>query len=256
VFGLHDPVPGHGGGADRIRAAGLAVDGPLAETEAACRRMVEPFLTVATLGRAHVTLKAAMTLDGRIATRTGESQWITGEAARADVHRLRDRVDAVLVGAGTALADDPRLTVRDLPGGRNPVRVLLDGKRRVKGGLRMCAETGRTIVVGGSDEPMPGAEIWRAAGQRVDLAWLTAELGRVGLHSLLVEGGGETHAGFLAAGLCDRLILYVAPLALGGPRGWLGGEGFASLAQAPRFVLDEDPIRVGDDVRLSFSARR
>ena len=256
VFGLSDPAPGHGGGAEIVRAAGLDVTGPLPETEAACRRIVEPFLTFVSLGRAHVTLKAATALDGRIATRTGESRWITGEAARADVHRLRDRSDAVLVGAGTALADDPLLTVRGVEGGRNPVRVILDGKRRVPPTLRMLAEPGRTLVVGASAAPLGSAEIWPSPTDPVDLAWLTAELGRAGIHSLLVEGGGETHASFLAAGLCDRLILYVAPLALGGPRGWLGGEGVATLAQAPRFVLDEDPVRLGDDLRLSFSARR
>jgi diaminohydroxyphosphoribosylaminopyrimidine deaminase / 5-amino-6-(5-phosphoribosylamino)uracil reductase len=257
VFGLRDPVPGHGGGAEKLRAAGLSVDGPHPGTEEACRQVIAPFLSVQERGRAFVTLKAAASLDGRIATRTGESQWITGEAARMDVHRLRDRVDAILVGAGTVLTDDPRLTTRGVGGEpHNPVRVVLDGKLRVGAGMKMLREPGRTVIVTGSDDNVEGAEMWRAPSDPVDLEWLVAELGRAGLHSVLVEGGGVTLSAFLERGLCDRLVLYLAPRVIGGPRGWIGGEGWATLAEAPGFRIDGDPIRLGEDLRVVLTPRR
>src|SRR5262249_17924298 len=149
VYGLADPFPGHGGNAE-LRAAGIEVVGPVLEE--ACRRANAPFVVWATRRRAHVTLKAAMTLDGRIATHAGESRWITGEPARRAVHRLRDAADAVLVGAGTVLHDDPALTVRGVRGGRDPVRVVLDGRLRVSPAARVFAG-GRAIVATGARAP-------------------------------------------------------------------------------------------------------
>jgi diaminohydroxyphosphoribosylaminopyrimidine deaminase/5-amino-6-(5-phosphoribosylamino)uracil reductase len=246
VYGLRDPFPGHGGGAEEVAAAGITVDGPILEDE--CRRANAPFVTVATSGRVHVTLKAAMTLDGRIATRTGESRWITGEAARASVHVLRDKVDAILVGAGTVIADDPRLTTRGVANGRDPVRVVLDGKLRTPPGAKVLPAIVATCSIG----ELPGAELIRFAGDRVDLRELCKLLAERGLSSLLVEGGAETHAAFLAAGLADRLLLHVAPAVFGGPApAWVGGPGVAAIADAPRWrLVSATPL--GDDLALEY----
>jgi diaminohydroxyphosphoribosylaminopyrimidine deaminase/5-amino-6-(5-phosphoribosylamino)uracil reductase len=258
VYGLADPVPGHGGGAARVAAAGIRVDGPILEAE--CARANAPFLTVARERRVHVTLKAAVTLDAKIATRAGESRWITGSAARADGHRWRDRLDAILVGAGTILADDPQLTVRGVRGGRDPLRVVLDGRLRTPATARVLP----ALVATSRGAPArraraleaAGAEILRLPGRdaRVDVRALARALARRGLLSLLVEGGAETHAAFLEAGLADRLLLYVAPLAVGGAdaRSWLGGAGIAKLAEAHRFRWTGPPRRLGDDLVLTL----
>lgn len=264
VIGALDPIAGHGGGAARIAAAGIAVEVGVAE--AACRDANRGFYTVARLGRPHLTLKAAMTLDGRIATAAGESRWITGPAARAEVHARRAAVDAVVVGIGTVRADDPRLTVRDAAGA-DPIRVILDSRLRTPPTAACLAPGPRTIVCGRT--PLPprrlraltaaGAEVWSLpadADGRVDLpAWARA-LAAAGVATALVEGGGELHAGLLAAGLCDELELHVAPMALGGRRGgpaWLGGREVARLAAAYRFVPREVRQTVDGDTILRFT---
>jgi diaminohydroxyphosphoribosylaminopyrimidine deaminase / 5-amino-6-(5-phosphoribosylamino)uracil reductase len=263
VYGLGDPFPGHGGGARALARAGLEVVGPVLEEEHA--RANAPFVVYATERRAHVTLKAAITLDGKIATARGDARWITGDAARADVHRRRDRADAILVGAGTILADDPLLTTRGVRGGRDPVRVVLDGKLRTPPGaaLLRSGSPAPTIIATTRDAPArraraleaAGAELWRLPGARgrVDLAALARALAERDLLALLVEGGGETHASFLAAGMCDRLLLYVAAKAVGGAGApsWLGGAGVARLADAHRFRFDGAPRRLGDDLLIA-----
>lgn len=262
VYGMADPFPGHGGGVRVIAKAGIRVDGPVLEED--CLRANEAFVCFATEGRAHVTLKAAMTLDGKIATRTGQSRWITGEVARADVHEVRNRVDAVLVGAGTVVADDPVLTTRGVPGGRDAVRIVLDGRLRMSPRARMlCSGSAAPTLIGTTrDAPRSRARALQAAGAtilylpgrdgRVNLRALLRMLPRYGVLSVLVEGGADTHAGFLRAGLCDRLRLYVAPLALGGAApGWLGGEGASSLASAWAFAFDGKPISLGPDLVLT-----
>ena len=264
VYGTRDPFPGHGGGVELLRAAGVRVDGPVLEEE--CKRINAPFITYATQGRTHVTLKVAMSLDGRIATRTGESQWITGEKSRAFAHRLRDVCDAILVGAGTARADDPLLTTRGIPGGRDPVRVVLDGRLSMSPEARMLrsGSSAPTWVATCKDAPPAriraledaGAVVMRLPGKdgHVNMRSLLTELGKRGVLSLLVEGGGETHAAFLEAGLCDRLYVVMAPMAIGGRAApsWLGGEGPARLARASRFRPVVAPRRLGDDFLFEF----
>lgn len=264
VFGLHDPFPGHGGGTTLLRRAGVTVVGPVLEAD--CRQLNAPFLTFAQKGRAHVTLKAAMSLDGRIATASGESRWISGPAARAVTHELRNVVDGILVGAGTVLADDPLLTTRDVVGGRDPVRIVLDGQLRVPPSAKMlrAASAAPTWIATARGAPAGKRRALEAAGAvvlplpaeaaRVDLLALTTLLARRGLLSILVEGGGDTHAAFLAAGLCDRLILHVAPMAIGGRNApsWLGGAGVRRLADAPRFELCGQPRLVGPDLVLEY----
>ncbi len=263
VYGLRDPFPGHGGGLETVAAAGIEIAGPVLAEE--CARAVAPFVVYATEKRAHVTLKAAITLDGKIATAAGDAKWITGDAARAHVHGLRDRCDAVLVGAGTVIADDPVLTTRGVRGGRDAVRVIVDGKLRVSPGAAIfrSGSPAPTIVATTRDAPAraaraleaAGAEVWRlpGGGGRVRLRALARKLAERELLSLLVEGGADTHAGFMAEGLCDRLLLYVAPLAVGGARApsWLGGEGIARLAKAHRFRFEGPPRRLGDDLLIA-----
>jgi diaminohydroxyphosphoribosylaminopyrimidine deaminase/5-amino-6-(5-phosphoribosylamino)uracil reductase len=267
VYGLADPFPGHGGGAARVAAAGIEVTGPVLPE--ACAAVNAPFLTFARAGRAHATLKAAMTLDGKIATRAGESRWITGPEARADAHRWRDRLDAILVGAGTVLADDPLLTVRGVAGGRDPVRVILDGRLRVPAKARLfhSGSPARTLVATTRDAPARralalervGAQVLRLPGKDGKLRpeALLRALAKAGLLSVLVEGGAETHAAFLAAGMCDRLLLYVAPRAVGGQAapGWLGGDGVAKLARAHAFRFAGPPHPLGDDLLLTLAPK-
>lgn len=266
VIGLEDPVPGHGGGIELLRRARISVTvGVLRD---ACARANRPFLTWATQHRPAFTLKAAITLDGKIATVTGHSKWITGPRARADVMRLRDTHDAVLVGIGTVLADDPQLTAR-VRGGRDPHRVVLDSQLRTPVGARLLPRRGtrrggpRVIIVAGPRAPAArervlvaaGAEVWRIplhVSGRLDLRHLGTELAKAGLTSVLVEGGGEVHASLLEHQLADQLVLYIAPKIVGGPaRSWVGGPGVPSMDAAIPFVFDPDPVFLDADLRLT-----
>jgi len=264
VIGALDPIPGHGGGARRIARAKITVTtGVLAEV---CRAHNRGFFTWGERGRPWFTLKAATTLDGRIATAGGESRWITGPAARAEVHALRAAHDAVLVGIGTVRADDPRLTVRDAPG-RDPIRVIVDSRLRTPATAACLAPGARTIVAGRA--PLApgrvraltaaGAEVWSlpaSADGHVDLGALAGALAAAGVTSVLVEGGGAIHAGLIAAGLCDELVLHVAPIALGGRRGgpaWLGGAEVARLADAHRFRPIASRVTADGDTLLTFA---
>jgi len=266
VIGMPDPFPGHGGGVTLLRRAGIAVTtGVLRE---ACERHNVGWLTLAREGRPAFTLKAAVTLDGKIATVTGQSKWITGEAARADVMRLRDQHDAVLVGIGTVLADDPWLTAR-LPRARDPVRIVVDSKLRTPPAAHLLPKRRgpRTIIACGEDAPArherpllaKGAEVWRLPTHRngrVDLWPLARRLGEAGFTSVLVEGGGEIHEAFLRLRYADELVIYVAPKVVGGPaKSWVGGQGLASLQSAYRFELDPDVEKLGDDLRLTARQR-
>jgi diaminohydroxyphosphoribosylaminopyrimidine deaminase / 5-amino-6-(5-phosphoribosylamino)uracil reductase len=273
VAALPDPDPRvDGAGLDRLRAAGIQVTVGVGADAAAEQNAA--YLTHRRVGRPRVTLKAAASLDGKVAAPDGSSQWITGPAARADAHRLRAEADAVCVGAGTALADDPRLTVR-LPGydGRQPLRVLVDAAGRVGPGGHLFDGEAPTLVATTSAAPPAAVDAWRAAGAevlecaeakgmvggalgappvgRVDLGDLAFALGERGVLELLVEGGPRLQASLWAAGLADRLIWYLAPLAIGGDKapGLLGGDGAATLADARRLRL-ASVDRLGDDLRL------
>ena len=277
-----------GAGLDRLRAAGVEVSLGVG-TEAAAEQNAA-YLTHRRLGRPRVTLKAAASLDGKVAARDGTSQWITGPAARADAHRLRGEADAVMVGAGTALADNPRLTVR-LPGwaGRQPLRVLVDATGRVGTGGRLFDDEAPTLVATTPAAPAPAVEAWKAAGaevlicatasvgggsgrrgpgnpggvprtvgalgappvDRLDLPDLARALGERGVLELMVEGGPRLQASLWAEGLADRLVWYLAPLAIGGQAapGLLGGDGAATLAAVRRLRL-ASAERLGEDLRL------
>jgi diaminohydroxyphosphoribosylaminopyrimidine deaminase/5-amino-6-(5-phosphoribosylamino)uracil reductase len=263
VIGSEDPIPDHGGGIELLRRARIQVAvGVLRED---CDRANRPFLTWAQFRRPAFTLKAAITLDGKIATVAGRSKWITGPAARDDVMRLRDTHDAVMVGIGTVLADDPWLTARR-QGARNPLRIVVDSKLRTPPASHVVPgrHGSRTIIACAADAPKAReaalvarrAEVWRLPTHRngrIQLHELARQLGAAGVTSVLVEGGGEIHAYMLEHRLADELCIYVAPKVVGGPaKSWVGGKGLASLTSAYRFLPDGEPTRLDGDLRLRF----
>ncbi len=266
VVGMLDPIRGHGGGAAWLARRGIAVERAVLEEE--CRELNRAWLTWARRGRPWLTLKAAATLDGKVATWRGESQWITGEAARREGHRLRDTHDACMVGVGTVLADDPRLTVRGVRGGRDPVRVVVDSRLRTPPVAKVLGR-GRVIVAATRAAPRArearlvaaGAEVWRLPGRgAVDLAALAARLAASGITSVLVEGGPTLCGALLDGGLVDEVRLFLAPLVLGGSGrksglAWIGGRGSDRLAQATRLVPLGPPRRFGPDLLLTLRPR-
>jgi diaminohydroxyphosphoribosylaminopyrimidine deaminase/5-amino-6-(5-phosphoribosylamino)uracil reductase len=251
-----------GRGYARLRAAGIEVIDGLARAEA--ERDLAPYLHHRRTGRAFVVAKLAMSLDGRIAAADGSSQWITSEAARANAHELRADSQAIIVGAGTALADNPALTVRDVsnPPAHPPLRVLLDAKGRVPAVGPLFDDVAPTLVVT-TDHAAPGAvDAWRAAGAKVepvpasaegvDLEAVLALLGREHVLQALVEGGATLHGALLRADLVDRVVAYVAPVLLG-TRGAPGFtfDGPATIGDAERFTL-LGTHQLGPDVRLDY----
>lgn len=269
VAAVEDPDPRvAGAGLARLRQAGLAVESGLCGPDAA--ELNAGFFQRVRLGRPLVTLKLAASLDGRIATATGESRWITGEAARERAHLLRAEHDAVLVGTGTLLADDPQLTCR-LPGleHRSPVRVVIDRQLRIPAGARLLAGARQVpiwVVTLRSAEPArqaalrdAGVEVIAAdpdASGQIDLAAMLGRLGERGLTRLLVEGGGRLAAALLRADLVDRLVWIGAPMLIGGdgiPA--IAALGIAALAGAPRFEHIATEI-LGGDVLSRFRVRR
>ena len=262
VIALTDPNPRVvGGGADLLRAAGITVE--IGAEAAAAERQNRAWLTAMRRGRPHVTLKAAATLDGKLADPHGTSKWITGEPARERAHRMRAEADAIVVGVTTALRDDPALTVRlPQPWPREPYRVVLDTGARLEPAARLIAAAtpARALIAVGEAAPPPRVAALEAAGARVlrcptrdgriDTAGLLERLFALEVRAVLVEGGGETHAAFVDAGLVDRVALFLAPLLLGGREatGVIGGAGRdlkAALRLAPLTVTT-----VGDDLLI------
>ena len=258
--GSSDPNPlVNGKGLARLRAAGVQVVPDVLREE--CDDLNAQWFRYIRDRRPYVTLKAAVTLDGRIATRTGDSRWVTGEEARRWVHRLRDRVDAVLVGSGTARADDPRLTTR-LPGGRgrDPLRVVLDTDLSLPAGLKLfhARSAARTLVAHASARSRrlgKGVELLRCRRGEggVDLADLLAKLAARGVTHLLVEGGARVHARFLEEELVDRVAIFVAPKLVGADGvPLLAGSGPARMADALH-LEDVSVASLGEDVLVQGS---
>jgi len=266
VAALADPNPVAAGGGARLRAAGVAVELGLMAEEAARQNRV--WLTAVRERRPHVTLKAAATLDGKIADVHGGSKWITGEAARLHAHRLRAESDAIVVGVTTALRDDPALTVRlGEPWPREPYRVVLDSTARLGPDARVihAATPARALIAVGAAAPADRVAALARAGAtvlygptragRVDATALLARLFDLDVRAVLLEGGGETHAAFFDAGVVDRVALFLAPRLLGGRAapGVLGGEGRDlkdAVALGPMSVT-----MLGDDVLLEADVR-
>jgi len=221
VYALDDPGAVSGGGAERLRAAGVDVES--GEQAEAARALIDGWLTAQRLGRPHITVKWAQSLDGRAAAADGSSQWITGPAARADVHRRRAEADAIAVGTGTVLADDPSLTARDgdalLP--HQPIPVIIGSRP---------APTDAAV------HRHPHAPLFFDTH---DLSAVVADLHARGIQSLFVEGGPTLASAFLQAGLADRVLAYIAPVLLGGDRLALTDIGVGSIDQARRLTVDE-----------------
>jgi diaminohydroxyphosphoribosylaminopyrimidine deaminase/5-amino-6-(5-phosphoribosylamino)uracil reductase len=241
VVGAIDPNPSVvGGGAHRLEAAGVPVELGVAAAEA--RALIAPWTKFITTGLPHVSLKLALSLDGRIATRTGASKWVTGPEARGKVQELRAKHDAVAIGIGTALADDPRLTVRDvaqLPAGRHPLRVVFDSRLRIALNSRLV-QTSREVatwILTGNDAAEESEQALTDAGctvvrvpnsaeGRVDVGAALRLLASQGIVSILVEGGAELAGSLLATRLADELHAFIAPILLG-PRGRPGAVDWA-----------------------------
>ena len=245
VIAVDDPTPVAAGGATTLRAAGVQVETGVRRKEAEQGNVA--WLTAVRRGRPYVTWKFAATLDGRSAAADNTSQWITSAPARSDVHVLRSTMDAIMVGAGTVVADDPQLTVRDADGhpmGRQPLRVVLDSAGRTPSDARVRDDVAQTWL---ATAESAGA----GPDGRVDPAAVLAELWRRGLRHVLLEGGPRLAAAFLDAGLVDEVVAYVAPTLLGAGPSALSGGAVGTLADAHRAEL-VDVTRLGPDVRLRY----
>jgi diaminohydroxyphosphoribosylaminopyrimidine deaminase/5-amino-6-(5-phosphoribosylamino)uracil reductase len=257
-----DPNPlVNGKGLARLREGGVRVFTSVLEEEADA--LNRPFFKAMRTGLPYLTLKVASTLDGKLAASSGDSRWVSGEAARADVHLLRDRVDAVLVGAGTVRADDPQLTTRLSSGaGRNPLRVVLDTEGRLPLTARLfhLPDAERTLVATAEDASgasaarlaTTGARVWgvRRAEKGLDVASLLRRLVEDGALHVLVEGGARLFASLVMEGLADELLLYLAPKLLGADGlSWLGPLGLSHMKDALSLSLEE-VTTLGTDVRV------
>jgi diaminohydroxyphosphoribosylaminopyrimidine deaminase/5-amino-6-(5-phosphoribosylamino)uracil reductase len=238
VFAVDDPGVASSGGAERLRAAGVEVETGLRGEEG--RALLDSWLTVQRLARPHVPVKWAQSLDGRAAAADGTSQWITGPAARADVHARRAQADAIVVGTGTVLADDPALTARDAEGGlypSQPIPVIL-GERETPADAAVRRHPHNPLFYGGDD-----------------LFAMLADLRERGVHRVFVEGGPTIASAFIRTGIADEVLAYVAPVLLGGDRLAVTDLGVATIADAKRYTvaslqqLDEDVLLVLRPVR-------
>ncbi len=270
VVAIDDPNPRvAGGGLTRLREAGISV--ALGDGAAEAQDILLPFFKHITSGLPYVTAKWAMSLDGKIATTSGDSRWISGPQAREWVHQLRDEVDAIVVGLGTVLADDPALTVRltdgesrraERPG--KPWRVVLDSSCRIPLTARLLSPqlAVGTILYVTEAAPLERCAAVAATGAdvvtlpadhvgRLDVRAALADLGKRGLLHVLVEGGAEVHSSFINQALVDEVVAIIAPKLLGGARapGPVGGSGVHRMADA-LMLADLRTERLGDDVLL------
>ena len=250
-----------GNGIEILRNAGIEVHVGLLESEA--RSTNVSYIKRVTTGLPLVLWKAAMTIDGKIATRTGDSRWVTGEQARKEVHRLRNHYDAILTGIGTVLADDPQLTVRGIRGAANPLRVIVDSNASIPLTARALDSSAGTVVVVTEkvsakriDEiGNAGARllVLREKDSRVDLRALMLELVAMGINSVLLESGGELASSMLSEGLVDKGLVFIAPKIVGGRTANtpVDGEGIELMSQALK-VTPPKVRRFGDDIALEF----
>jgi diaminohydroxyphosphoribosylaminopyrimidine deaminase/5-amino-6-(5-phosphoribosylamino)uracil reductase len=244
VYAVDDPHAVAAGGGAALTAAGVDVESGVLADELE-RGPLEPWLTYIRAGRPFVTWKYAASLDGRVAAPDGSSRWVSGPEARADAHELRAECDAVAVGIGTVLTDDPRLTVRDATGEtlpRQPLRVVLDTSGRTPHDAAVLDEAAPTLVLSGADLPVVDG--------RVDPHAVLGVLHDRGIVHLLLEGGPTVAMSFVRAELVDRVVGYIAPMLIGGggfPA--LGGEGAPSIDKAWPFRIDE-VTQVGKDLRI------
>jgi diaminohydroxyphosphoribosylaminopyrimidine deaminase / 5-amino-6-(5-phosphoribosylamino)uracil reductase len=260
VIGMKDPNPMvKGKGIEILRMAGLDVEVGILEKD--CRRLNEAFCKFILKREPFVILKAAATLDGKIATRNGDSKWISGEASRRFVHKLRDQVDGVLVGIGTVLKDDPLLTAR-IRGGRDPYRIVLDSRLKIPEEAKVIGTAPSKAIIASTDlAPKEKIERFEKRGVRVlildskegkvNLKSCLSKLGEIGVMTLLVEGGSQVNGSFLDECLIDKLLLFLSPRLVGDPRapGIFGGRGVSNLQEA--IALKEIKTkRFGEDILI------
>lgn len=263
TMAVMDPNPlVSGRGEARLLDAGVSVGVGDGGDEAA--ELIAPHAKFIRTGTPLVTAKFAMSLDGKIATRTGDSKWITSAASRRYAHELRRRSDAIMVGIGTALADDPQLTARDADGAplpRQPLRVIVDSAGRLPSDAAMLSQPGDTLVAMAREDAgararleAAGALVFAAGDDgRVDLAALLSELGRREVTSVLVDGGGGLLGSLFDEGLVERVVAFVAPVIIGGADALspIGGSGAAMMADAVRLSgtrverIEEDVVVMG-----------
>jgi diaminohydroxyphosphoribosylaminopyrimidine deaminase/5-amino-6-(5-phosphoribosylamino)uracil reductase len=269
VMAMRDPNPlVHGKGLAELWQAGIEVTEAVLEEQAAA--LNEVFIKYIVTKRPFVLLKVAASLDGKIATVTGESRWITNERSRLLVHELRDQVDAVMVGINTVLRDDPLLTTR-LPqgGGKDPIRIVVDSQLRLPSHAKLLTASAAagTIVATTAKAPADKRRQLEAAGAQVlvidrdssgvALGPLMQRLGAMQITSILLEGGGELHASALRAGVVDKVLYFLAPTLIGGRAAppAIGGEGFPRLAQA--VTLDRVQVtQLDGDILIEGYVRR
>lgn len=293
VAAMVDPDPRTAGkGLERLREAGIEAEAGLLENEA--KALNRAWITWKTTGRPLVILKWSMTLDGKIACASGDSRWVTGEAARGHLHQIRDQIDAILVGETTARRDDPELTSRPagpgpLPGWaggidpgpdeawkpKDPLRIVLDSMARTELNARLFDQEllqrplpNKTLIAATKLASPPKLAAIRAKGAEtlelpareevVALQPLLDELGRRGITSLLVEGGGRVHWSFLSQGLADYMMVYMAPKVVGGAAaaGPVAGQGLQKMAQAWQLSGNLRLTPIGEDVLLEGDVRK
>jgi diaminohydroxyphosphoribosylaminopyrimidine deaminase/5-amino-6-(5-phosphoribosylamino)uracil reductase len=269
IAAVGDPNPiVDGSGFQVLRDAGLTVEDGLLEAEAIRQNLA--FRTHVITGLPFVVLKMASSLDGRAAARDGSSRWISGEPARADVQRLRAWADAVVVGSGTVLADDPQLTVRDpaFASARPPTRVIVDPSGRVPGDGRAFDAAAPTLVATTELSTADRREEWTEAGAdvleldreasgSVSLPGLVQALGKRDVQAVLIEGGPTLAWAAIRDGIVDQVVLYLAPILVGGrgAKGWLEGAGFAPIGRAARLEI-VSVERIGEDLKVVADVHR
>ncbi|MCK4593583.1 bifunctional diaminohydroxyphosphoribosylaminopyrimidine deaminase/5-amino-6-(5-phosphoribosylamino)uracil reductase RibD [bacterium] len=267
VAAMEDPNPKvNGGGLDALRGAGIKAEAGLLKKKA--RKLNGPYIKFITQGLPCTTVKMAVSLDGKIATATGESRWVTGVEARRMVHHFRNYADAVMIGIGTVLADDPRLNVRvRFPDVRHPQKVIVDSKARMPTRGRTITEDPRTIVavspkaslsrITSLEDVGARVEVIQGSPVRVDMTRLMRRLAELDIVSVLVEGGGGVAGSLFEAGLVDEVVVFVAPVIIGGKDapGPVGGRGIEHMIDAHRLV-DVTHEQVGDDLMIRGRVRR
>ncbi len=262
-FGMLDPDPRvAGNGKRQLEEQGFQVQ--LGPCEDECAQLLRGYCTHREMGRPLVHLKAAVTLDGALASSTGDSRWITGKASRTIAHQLRARVDAVVVGVQTVLTDDPMLTVRHVTGVA-PTRVVLDPSLRIPSGSKLltsakesplllvhCGASQQRVSNFSSLNGVSVLECERSEDGKIDIADLVTRLGEMGMVEILVEGGAKIHGAFVKAGMADHFSLFVAPKLLGSGKPWLAFDGIATVADAVNARI-ESTRPVGDDLLVEGS---
>lgn len=260
VIGMEDPNPlVKGKGIEILRRADLDVEVGILEKE--CQRLNEAFCKYILKKEPFVILKVAATVDGKLATRNGDSKWISGEASRRFVHKLRDQVDGVLVGIGTVLKDDPQLTAR-IRGGRDPYRIVLDSRLKIPEEAKVIGTSpSKTIIAATEFAPKDKIEKLEKRGVqilildsqegKINLKSCLSKLGEIGMMSLMVEGGSQINGSFLDEGLIDKLLLFLSPKLIGDHQalGIFGGRGVSSLEEAVA-LKEMKTRRVGEDILL------